>query len=113
MILVTGGCGFIGSAYILQWLQRTGEPVVNLDLLTYAGHPGNLAELEGDQRYRFVRFEPSGQFAQCRERRGALRTSMLCSRQARVQRAKPQNWCDYGANFGIDGRSRGRSGGQP
>jgi dTDP-glucose 4,6-dehydratase len=55
MILVTGGCGFIGSAYILQWLAWTGEPVVNLDLLTYAGHPGNLASLESDPRYRFVR----------------------------------------------------------
>lgn len=55
MILVTGGCGFIGSAFILQWLARTDEPVVNLDLLTYAGHPGNLAPLANDSRYVFVR----------------------------------------------------------
>ena len=55
MILVTGGCGFIGSAFILQWLASTDEPVVNLDLLTYAGHPGNLSAIEGDARYHFYR----------------------------------------------------------
>lgn len=54
MILVTGGCGFIGSAFLLQWLAETGEPAVNLDLMTYAGHPGNLAALRNDPRYRFV-----------------------------------------------------------
>jgi dTDP-glucose 4,6-dehydratase len=54
MILVTGGCGFIGSAFLLQWLREVGEPVVNLDLMTYAGHPGNLAALRDDARYRFV-----------------------------------------------------------
>ena len=55
MILVTGGCGFIGSAFILQWLARSDEPVVNLDLLTYAGHPGNLAEVANNPRYVFCR----------------------------------------------------------
>lgn len=55
MILVTGGCGFIGSAFVLSWLERTDEPVVNLDLLTYAGHPGNLASVMHDPRYHFVR----------------------------------------------------------
>ena len=54
MILVTGGCGFIGSAFLLQWLTEVGEPVVNLDLLTYAGHPGNLAGIQNDPRYHFV-----------------------------------------------------------
>ncbi|MDO8277229.1 MAG: GDP-mannose 4,6-dehydratase, partial [Burkholderiaceae bacterium] len=54
MILVTGGCGFIGSAFLLEWLQGADEPVVNLDLLTYAGHPGNLAALAHDTRYNFV-----------------------------------------------------------
>jgi dTDP-glucose 4,6-dehydratase len=54
MILVTGGCGFIGSAFLLQWLAEVGEPVVNLDLMTYAGHPGNLASIRNDPRYRFV-----------------------------------------------------------
>lgn len=55
MILVTGGCGFIGSAFILQWMEATQEPVVNLDLLTYAGHPGNLSAIDGDARYKFYR----------------------------------------------------------
>jgi dTDP-glucose 4,6-dehydratase len=55
MILVTGGCGFIGSAFTLQWLESTDEPIVNLDLLTYAGHPGNLSAVEGEARYHFCR----------------------------------------------------------
>jgi len=55
MILVTGACGFIGSAFVLGWLQDSDEPVVNLDLLTYAGHPGNLAAIQQDPRYHFVR----------------------------------------------------------
>ena len=54
MILVTGGCGFIGSGFLLQWLTDVDEPVVNLDLLTYAGNPGNLASIQDDPRYRFV-----------------------------------------------------------
>ena len=55
MILVTGGAGFIGSNFILDWLAQGGEPVVNLDKLTYAGNLRNLAALDGDPRYRFVR----------------------------------------------------------
>jgi dTDP-glucose 4,6-dehydratase len=55
MILVTGGCGFIGSAFVLGWTAATDEPVLNLDLLTYAGHPGNLKALADDPRYTFVR----------------------------------------------------------
>jgi dTDP-glucose 4,6-dehydratase len=54
MILLTGGCGFIGSGFLLQWLTEVDEPVVNLDLLTYAGNPGNLASIQNDPRYRFV-----------------------------------------------------------
>lgn len=54
MILVTGGCGFIGSAFVLQWVREMQEPLVNLDLLTYAGHRANLASVEDDERYRFV-----------------------------------------------------------
>lgn len=54
MILVTGGCGFIGSAFVLGWLALKDEPIVNLDLLTYAGHPGNLAAVMHDPRYHFV-----------------------------------------------------------
>ncbi len=55
--LVTGGCGFIGSNFIRQRLLETGSPLgklVNLDKLTYAGNPANLADLANDPRYVFV-----------------------------------------------------------
>ena len=52
-ILVTGGAGFIGSNFVLQWLQHGGS-AVNLDLQTYAGNPENLASLLGSPRYVFV-----------------------------------------------------------
>ena len=55
MILVTGGAGFIGANFVLDWLAASDEPVVNLDKLTYAGNLGNLASVEGDARHRFVR----------------------------------------------------------
>ena len=55
MILVTGGAGFIGANFVLDWLAATGEPVVNLDLLTYAGNLGNLVALANDARHVFVR----------------------------------------------------------
>ncbi|HWA94808.1 MAG TPA: dTDP-glucose 4,6-dehydratase [Terracidiphilus sp.] len=54
-ILVTGGAGFIGSNFVLQWIKEVGSPVINLDLLTYAGNPANLASLEGDARHTLVR----------------------------------------------------------
>jgi dTDP-glucose 4,6-dehydratase len=53
-ILVTGGSGFIGSNFILQWISQEKSPVVNLDKLTYAGNPRNLHSLSSDQRYRFA-----------------------------------------------------------
>ncbi|MCC7218787.1 MAG: dTDP-glucose 4,6-dehydratase [Burkholderiales bacterium] len=55
MILVTGGAGFIGSNFVLDWLAGAGEPVVNLDKLTYAGNLGSLASLARDARHVFVR----------------------------------------------------------
>jgi dTDP-glucose 4,6-dehydratase len=55
MILVTGGAGFIGANFILDWCAAGDEPVVNLDKLTYAGNLGNLAPLKSDARHRFVR----------------------------------------------------------
>jgi dTDP-glucose 4,6-dehydratase len=54
MILVTGGAGFIGANFVLDWLAQSGEPVVNLDKLTYAGNLENLATLKGDSRHFFV-----------------------------------------------------------
>ena len=54
MILITGGAGFIGSNFVLDWLSKYGEPVVNLDKLTYAGNLENLASLQGDPRHHFV-----------------------------------------------------------
>jgi dTDP-glucose 4,6-dehydratase len=54
MILVTGGAGFIGSNFVLDWLAGPGEPVLNLDLLTYAGNLDNLAGIANDPRHRFV-----------------------------------------------------------
>ena len=54
-ILVTGAAGFIGSNFVLDWLEQCNEQVVNLDLLTYAGNLENLKELEGDPRHQFVR----------------------------------------------------------
>jgi dTDP-glucose 4,6-dehydratase len=54
LILVTGGAGFIGANFILDWIAVTGEAVLNLDKLTYAGNPANLAALAGDDRYELV-----------------------------------------------------------
>jgi dTDP-glucose 4,6-dehydratase len=54
MILVTGGAGFIGSNFVLDWLSLSDEAVVNLDKLTYAGNLENLRSLQGDARHIFV-----------------------------------------------------------
>ena len=54
MILVTGGAGFIGSNFILDWVASEQSPVVNLDKLTYAGNLNNLAALQDDARHVFV-----------------------------------------------------------
>ena len=53
-ILVTGGAGFIGSNFVLDWLAQCDEPVINLDKLTYAGNLENVASLQGDARHTFV-----------------------------------------------------------
>ena len=53
-ILVTGGAGFIGSNFVLDWLALSDETVINLDKLTYAGNLQNLSSLAGDSRHVFV-----------------------------------------------------------
>ncbi len=53
-LFVTGGCGFIGSNFVKMILEDTGNQVVNLDKLTYAGNPANLAEVADDPRYTFI-----------------------------------------------------------
>lgn len=53
-ILVTGGAGFIGSNFVLDWLPQSDEPVINLDQLTYAGNLENLAPLHQDSRHIFI-----------------------------------------------------------
>lgn len=54
-ILVTGGAGFIGANFVLEWIANVGEPVVNLDALTYAGNLESLASLTADKRHVFVK----------------------------------------------------------
>ena len=54
MILITGGAGFIGANFVLDWLAGSQEPLANLDKLTYAGNPETLASLQGDARHTFV-----------------------------------------------------------
>ena len=54
-ILVTGGAGFIGSNFVLQWLHEVASPLVNLDKLTYAGNINNLSSITGDERHHFIR----------------------------------------------------------
>src|SRR5581483_6831160 len=53
-ILVTGGAGFIGSNFVLHWLASESSGIVNLDKLTYAGNPANLASVAADRRHRFL-----------------------------------------------------------
>lgn len=55
MILVTGGAGFIGANFVLDWISCADEPVVNLDKLTYAGNLQNLASVAASPRHHFVK----------------------------------------------------------
>src|ERR1043165_1166179 len=54
MLLVTGGAGFIGANFVVATVAHTGEELINLDKLTYAGNVRNLDELRGDRRHQFV-----------------------------------------------------------
>jgi len=53
-ILVTGGAGFIGSNFVLQWMAHETSTIINLDKLTYAGNPLNLTAIASDRRYKFL-----------------------------------------------------------
>jgi len=74
-ILITGGAGFIGSNFVLDWLAQSDEVVVNLDKLTYAGNLENLSSLQGDARHVFVQGD-IGDFA--------LVASLLAEHQPRA-----------------------------
>ena len=54
-IIVTGGAGFIGSNFIINWLKETNEPVINVDCLSYAGNLENLREVSNHKRYTFIK----------------------------------------------------------
>mgnify|MGYP001017755665 CR=1 FL=1 len=54
MIVVTGGAGFIGSNFVLDWMQAHDESVINIDKLTYAGNAANLASLAGNKRHQLI-----------------------------------------------------------
>ena len=86
MILVTGGAGFIGANFILDWLRACDEPVLNLDKLTYAGNPENLTELDGDPRYAFVQ--------------GDIRDKVLTDRL--FQKHKPRAVINFAAESHVD-----------
>ncbi len=53
-LMVTGGAGFIGSNFVLRWMRENAGPILNLDLLTYAGNPANLDALDGDANHRLI-----------------------------------------------------------
>lgn len=55
MILITGGAGFIGSNFVLNWLAKNDEPIINLDKLTYAGNFGNLASVQDEPKHIFIK----------------------------------------------------------
>jgi len=75
MIFVTGGAGFIGANFVLDWLARGGEPLVNIDNLTYAGNLENLFALSGDKRHIFVKGDIGD---------GPLLTSLLTTHRPRA-----------------------------
>jgi len=77
-ILVTGGAGFIGSNFVLDWLARSDEKVINVDKLTYAGKLETLASLQGDARHVFVQGE-LGDFGEF-----ALVNRLLAGQQSRA-----------------------------
>jgi dTDP-glucose 4,6-dehydratase len=90
-ILVTGGAGFIGSNFILQWIGQEGTSVVNLDKLTYAGNPRSLQRVSSDPRYHFVQGDVCD-----RELLGEL-----------IRRHKPRAIVHFAAESHVDRSIRG------
>lgn len=87
-ILITGGCGFIGSHLVEHVLERwPGAEVVNLDLCTYAGPPENLAHLEGHPRYRLVRGDVADAAAVSRAFEGGVDVVVHAAAESHVDRS--------------------------
>ena len=95
MILVTGGAGFIGSNFVLDWLAAGNEPIVNLDSLTYAGNLHNLESIEGDSRHIFVRGDiRDGDLVAALLREHAIRAIVHFAAESHVDRSihGPENF---------------------
>jgi dTDP-glucose 4,6-dehydratase len=90
-ILVTGGAGFIGSNFILRWMEREAASVLNLDKLTYAGNLHNLSSITSDRRYEFV----EGDIAD----RSLLRSLL--------ERRRPRSIVHFAAESHVDRSIRG------
>jgi dTDP-glucose 4,6-dehydratase len=86
MLLVTGGAGFIGANFVLDWLTESDEHVLNVDKLTYAGNLDTLKSLDGDSRHTFVRGDIGD-----RELIGAL-----------LERFKPRSVVNFAAESHVD-----------
>ena len=90
-ILVTGGAGFIGSNFILRWMEKDQAAVVNLDKLTYAGNLHNLTNVANDTRYEFVHGDIADRV-------------LLCSL---LDRRKPRAVVHFAAESHVDRSIRG------
>jgi len=90
-VLVTGGAGFIGSNFILRWMENEPASVVNLDKLTYAGNLHNLASIAEDKRHEFVHGDIADRV-------------LLCSL---LDRCKPRAVVHFAAESHVDRSIRG------
>jgi len=91
-VLVTGGAGFIGSNFILRWMENEPASVVNLDKLTYAGNLHNLASIADDKRHEFVHGDIADRV-------------LLCSL---LDRCKPRAVVHFAAESHVDRSIRGQ-----
>src|SRR5437667_9761633 len=87
-VLVTGGCGFIGSNFIRYWLETDPEiAVVNFDCLTYAGNLDNLSDLARDPRYRFICGDIADRRAVCQVAKTGLSGIINFAAESHVDRS--------------------------